>query len=44
MVVVDFVIVGYLVYDECVGRCRDGIVGLCFFFVIRYVYSKLINE
>lgn len=44
MAAVDPAIAGYPAHDECVGRCRDGIAGLCLPFVTRYVYSKLINE
>ena len=43
MAAIDPAVAGYPAHDECVGRCRDGIAGLCLSFVTRYVYSNLIN-
>ena len=43
MAAIDPAIAGYPAHDECVGRCRDGIAGLCLSFVTRYMYSDLIN-
>ena len=44
MAAIDPAFAGHPAHDECVGRCCDGIAGLCLSFVTRYMYScNLLN-
>jgi len=35
MAAIDPAVAGYSANDDCVGRCGDGIAGLCLSFVAR---------